>query len=69
MAASADVAVQSTVTSQTVQVPVSFSGDNYAANCIVNTADGTATAASNAYVPITNGIVTFKAGQAAPPSR
>ena len=64
MAVSAAVAVQSTVTAQTVQVPVYLNGDIYAANCLVNTADGTATAADNAYVPITNGVVTFKSGHA-----
>ena len=63
MAVSAAVAVQSTVTAQTVQVPVFLSGDTYAANCIVTTADGTATAADHAYVPITDGLVTFKSGQ------
>ena len=64
MAVGAAVAVQSTVAAQTVQVPVYLSGDTYAANCLVNTADGTATAADNAYVPITNGVVSFKSGQA-----
>ena len=65
MGLSAAVAVQSMVTAQTVQVPVSLNGDSYAANCLVNTADGTATAAANAYVPISNGVVTFKSGHAA----
>jgi hypothetical protein len=64
MAVNAAVAVQSTVAAQTVEVPVTLSGDTYAANCIVNTADGTATAADHAYVPVTDGIVTFKSDQA-----
>ena len=37
---------QSLVSSQTAEVPVTFVGDDYAANCFVNTADGTATAAT-----------------------
>ena len=65
MGLSAAVAVQSMVTAQTVQVPVSLNGDSYAANCLVNTADGTATAAANAYVPISNGVISFKSGHAA----
>ena len=63
MTAVSTMVTQSLVSSQTAEVPVTLVGDNYAANCIVNTADGTATAASGAYVPISNGIVTFKAGQ------
>ena len=62
MAVSAAVAVQSTVAAQTVLVPVSLNGDSFAANCLVNTADGTARAAANAYVPISNGVVSFKSG-------
>jgi hypothetical protein len=66
MAISAAVAVQSTVAAQTVDVPVSINSDVYAATCLVNTADGTATAADHAYVPITNGIITFKSGHPIP---
>ena len=65
MSAVATVAVQSLVAAQTVQVPVTLKADTYAANCIVNTADGSATSAHGDYVPIVNGVVTFKAGQAA----
>ena len=64
MSATAALVPQSLVSTQTAEVPVSLAGDTYAANCIVNTADGTATAASGAYTPITNGVVVFKAGQA-----
>ena len=63
MVASSTMVVQSMVSAQTAEVPVTLNGDNYAANCIVNTADGTATAASGAYVPVANGVVTFKASQ------
>ena len=65
MALSAAVAVQSTVTAQTVLIPVSLNGDSYAANCLVNTTDGTATTAAGAYVPISNGVVSFKSGHSA----
>jgi hypothetical protein len=64
MSASAAVVSQSLTTAQTAEVPVTVKADTYAANCIVNTADGTATAASGAYVPIVGGVVTLKAGQA-----
>ncbi len=55
--------VQSLVSSQTVDVPVSLRGGSYAATCAVSTADGTATAASGAYTPISGGIVTIGPSQ------
>ena len=64
MTATSTMVMQSLVTPQTALVPVTLHGDFYAANCIVNTADGTALAANHAYVPVSNGIITFKANQA-----
>ncbi len=64
MAANAAMVPQSLETPQTAMVPVTLNGDYYAANCLVNTADGTATAANHAYTPIVNGLITFKANQA-----